>query len=109
TYDTTVGISEQNWTHFVFRSVENQVPVVNADRGYYSMITDSHGEILADLRTPEGGSGVVIADVTLASGDATFYTKVGDWLGWVSLAGFIFFIVYQSMVEKRAKKAAPKA
>ena len=103
TYNSTVGISEQNWTHFVFRAVENQVPVINADRGYYSMITDSHGKILADTRTPEGENGIVMADVTLASG-STFYSKVGDWMGWVSLAGFAFFIVFQSVVEKKAKQ-----
>jgi apolipoprotein N-acyltransferase len=102
-YNTTIGISEQNWTHFVFRSVENQVPVVNADRGYYTMITDTHGKILADVRTPEGSSEVVIADVTLASG-APLYATLGDWLGWVSLAGFVFFMVFQSIVERRAKK-----
>jgi apolipoprotein N-acyltransferase len=103
TYNTTVGISEQNWTHFVMRSAENQVPVVNADRGYYTMITDSHGKILADLRTPEGENGVVIADVTLPYGNS-LYTTVGDWLGWVSLAGFVFFMVFQSIVERRAKQ-----
>jgi apolipoprotein N-acyltransferase len=104
TYNTTVGISEQNWTHFVFRAVENQVPVVNADRGYYTMITDTHGKILADTRTPQGASEVVIADVTLSSANP-IYTVVGDWLGWVSLAGFVFFMVFQSRVEKQAKKA----
>jgi apolipoprotein N-acyltransferase len=103
TYNTTIGISEQNWTHFVFRSVENQVPVVNADRGYYSMITDTHGKILADVRTPAGSSEIVVADVTLASG-SPLYTTLGDWMGWVSLAGFAFFIVFQSIVERRAKK-----
>ncbi len=105
TFNTTVGISEQNWTHFVFRSVENQVPVVNADRGYYTMVTDSHEKILADARTPQGASDVVVADVPLPSGDSPLYTKVGDLLGYVSLAGFVFFIVFQSMVEKRAKQA----
>lgn len=104
TYDTTVGISEQNWTHFVMRAAENQVPVVDADRGYYSMITDNHGKILADKRTPDGESGVVITDVTLAS-KPSLYTSIGDWPGWVSLAGFAFFMVYQSMVESKAKKA----
>lgn len=104
TFNTTVGISEQNWTHFVFRAVENQVPVVNADRGYYTMITDTHGKILADVRTPEGDSAVVVTDVTLSSANP-IYRIVGDWLGWVSLAGFVFFMVYQSIVERRAKKA----
>ncbi len=103
-YDTTVGISEQNWTHFVMRSVENQVPLVNADRGYYTMITDSHGKILADVRSKEGSSEVVIADVTLAEKNP-LYTRLGnDWLGYLSLAGFAFFIVFQSVVESREKK-----
>jgi apolipoprotein N-acyltransferase len=102
-YNTTVGISEQNWTHFVFRSVENQVPVVNADRGYYSMITDSHGRILADTRTPEGSSEVVIADVTLADGNS-LYTLLGDWLGYITLAGYVVFMVFQYRVEKQAKQ-----
>lgn len=103
TYNTTVGISDQNWTHFVMRAVENQVPVVNADRGFYSMITDKHGRVLADARTPEGESAVVIADVPLANG-SSLYSKVGDWMGWVSLAGFAFFMVFQSIVERRSKK-----
>ena len=105
TYDSTVGISEQNWTHFVMRSAENQVPVVNADRGYYTMITDSHGKILADIRTNEGSSAVVIADITLPEGQS-LYTRLGnDWLGYLSLAGFVFFIVFQSVVESRHKKS----
>ena len=107
TYNSTVGISEQNWTHFVFRSVENQLPVINADRGLYTMITDSHGKILADIRTPQGSSEIVMADVVPSSGPS-LYTSLGDILGWVSLAGFVFFMVFQSMVENRAKKAASK-
>jgi apolipoprotein N-acyltransferase len=103
-YDTTVGISEQNWTHFVMRSVENQVPVVNADRGYYTMITDSHGEIVADIRSKTGSSEVVIADVTLPEGNSLYTRLGGDWLGYLSLAGFIFFMIFQSMVESREKK-----
>lgn len=103
-YNSTVGISEQNWTHFVFRSVENQVPVVNADRGYYTMITGTHGEILADVRTPAGANAVVVADVPLAQANS-LYTHVGDWMGWVSLAGFVFFMIFQSRVESQAKKA----
>ncbi len=105
-YDSTVGISEQNWTHFVMRSVENQVPMVNADRGFYSVITDSHGRILADVRTPEGTSDVILADVKLAD-QAPIYTRLGaDWLGYLSLAGFVFFVIYPGIVASRLKKKA---
>ena len=72
--------------------LKNQVPVVNADRGFYTMITDSHGKILADYKSPEGSSKVVIADVTLGREGKSLYTRLGnDWLGYLSLAGFIFF------------------
>jgi apolipoprotein N-acyltransferase len=105
-YDTTVGISEQNWTHFVMRSVENQVPVINADRGYYSMITDSHGNILADVRSKEGSSAVILADVALGDGRSIYNRLGADWLGYVSLAGFIFFTFYPAYLERKEKKAA---
>jgi hypothetical protein len=36
----------------------------------------------------------------------TFYTYTGDLLGWVALAGFVFFIVFQAVTNRRAKKAA---
>ena len=47
----------------------------------------------------------MVGDVTLGSGP-TPYTSLGDILGWVSLAGFVFFMVFQSVTESRAKKAA---
>lgn len=107
-YDTTVGISEQNWTHFVMRSVENQVPVVNADRGFYSMITDSHGRIVADIRSNQGSSQVILADVVPAQ-SRSLYTRLGnDWLGYLSLAGYIFFIIFPGILAKRENKASQK-
>ena len=103
TYNATVGISEHNWTHFMMRSIENRVPVVNTDRGLVSMITDARGNIVAFARTPEGGNDVLVADVQLGNGKSTYHA-VGDWLGWISLAGFAFFTVFQMVVEQRAKK-----
>lgn len=107
TYNATVGISEHNWTHFMMRSVENRVPVVNTGRGLVSMITDARGNVVAFARTPEGGNDVLVADVQLGSGKSVYHA-VGDWLGWVALAGYAFFIVFQMVVEKRAKKEKAK-
>ena len=85
------------------RSAENKVPVVNTGRGYVSMITDARGKRLAFAQTPEGGEEVLIADVQLGTGSSPYHF-VGDWMGWIALAGFVFFIVYQGIVENRAKK-----
>jgi apolipoprotein N-acyltransferase len=101
-YNSTVGISEHNWTHFLMRSVENRVPVVSTGRGLVSMITDARGKILAFAQTPEGGEEVLVADVKLGTGSSPYHFA-GDWFGWVALAGFVFFIIFQGVVEKRAK------
>jgi len=101
-YNTTVGISEHNWTHFLMRSVENRVPVINTDRGLVSMVTDARGKILAFARTPKGGSELLVANIPLGTGSSPYHF-LGDWLGWVSLGGFIFFNIFQMVIEKRAK------
>ena len=53
---------------------------------------------------PEGSSDVVVADVTLASGNS-LYTSIGDVLGYIILAGYIFFMIYPGIVDKRIKQA----
>jgi apolipoprotein N-acyltransferase len=102
--NTTPGIGEQNWTHFVFRSVENQVPMVNADTAYASVITDAHGRILQKSSTPDTGREVLVADVTVGSGNSP-HRILGDWLGWVALVGWVGTWVLESFYKRRAKKA----
>jgi apolipoprotein N-acyltransferase len=36
---------------------------------------------------------LLVADVPLGSGGA-LYTRLGDWMGWLSLGGFVFFVVF---------------
>ena len=48
---------------------------------------------------------VLVGDVSLGSGNTPFL-YLGDWLGWIALAGYIFFVVFQTVTERRAKKAA---
>jgi len=104
TYNSTIGISEHNWTHFVMRSVENRIPIVNADRGILSIITDARGSVIAEEKTPKGGEMVLVADV-IPGNTSSPYLSMSDWLGWVALAGFAFFTGFQMVVEGKAKKA----
>jgi len=39
----------------------------------------------------------------------TLYTQVGDWMGWLSLAGFVFFIVLPEVLKKRQDKDAQES
>jgi hypothetical protein len=69
-----------------------------------SGINNPDGSLAALNTDIEGSRVTLVSDVTLGSGKAP-YTSLGDILGWASLAGYIGFMVFQSMVERRAKKA----
>jgi apolipoprotein N-acyltransferase len=99
------GFGEQYWTNATFRAVENRTAIVVAARETGSAIIDPYGRRIALSDDPEGGQDILIGDVTLESGN-TLYTSLGDILGWVSLAGWVFFLVYQISSDRRAKKAA---
>ena len=84
----------------VLRAVENRVATVKADVAYSAMIVDPYGRILARRdAAPEGGAYALIADVPLGTGN-TINTRLGDWVGWLALAGFIVFTV---VMNKKAK------
>ncbi len=97
------GFGEQAWTNALFRAVENRTAVVISGVATVSGIINPDGSLVA-LDTDINGSRVtLVGDVTLGSGP-TPYTSLGDLLGRASLAGYIFFMVFQSVVEKRARK-----
>jgi hypothetical protein len=60
------------------------------------------------LNTDINGSRLtMVGDVKLGSGNAP-YTKLGDILGWASLISYIGFMVFQNVIERRAKKVSAK-
>lgn len=99
------GFGEQYWTHVTFRAVENRVAMVVTSRQTGSAIIDPHGRQLALSLKPHGEKVTLIGDVPLGSGN-TPYQALGDWMGWISLAGWVFFVVLKSRTTKRAKKRA---
>jgi apolipoprotein N-acyltransferase len=80
------------------------VAIVKADVAYAAAIIDPYGNIVA-LRdgSPDGAAFALVEDVPLGT-TTTLYSKLGDWVGWLSLAGFIFFIVLQE-ISKRQQAA----
>ena len=99
------GFGEQYWTNALFRAVENRTAVVVTGVAHVSAIINPDGSLVALDTDNNGSRATLVGDVTLGTGNA-LYTSLGDVLGWVSLAGFVFFMVFQSVVERRAKKAA---
>jgi len=102
------AIAELHYTHVVFRAIENRVAMVKADGGYDSAIVDPFGRILALAAYPEGGGATLVADVALGNGNGTLNTLLGDWVGWLALAGTLFFAVGGPFLEKAAAKRAQK-
>ncbi len=72
---------------------------------WISVIIDPYGRITAAAVTPGGDKTgqVVIADVPLGSGDSVA-VRLGDWTGWLALAGMAFFIVYDPVTKARARR-----
>ncbi len=98
------GFGEQAWTNALFRAVENRVAVVVSGVATVSAIVNPDGSIV-DLDTDINGSrAILVGDVRLGADNAP-YTSLGDVLGWASLAGYVFFMFFPSVIERRAKKA----
>ena len=99
------GFGEQYWTNVTFRAVENHTAMVVTGAATVAAIIDPYGRQLALDVNRDGSRLTLVGDVPLGSGNTPFL-YLGDWLGWIALAGYIFFVVFQIMTERRAKKAA---
>lgn len=99
----TSGIALEQVAQSVLRAVENRVAVVKADAAYAAVIIDPYGNIIA-LRnaSPNGAAFALVGDVPLGT-ETTLYSKLGDWAGWLSLAGFVFFMVLQEITQRRQR------
>lgn len=94
------AIAAKNYAHPLFRAVENRVALVKADCGYDSAIIDPYGRIIDRAIGSEPSLTVLIADVPLGRANA-LQTRLGDWVGWLSLAGMVFFIVFDAVTARR--------
>ncbi|RME51862.1 MAG: hypothetical protein D6796_00090 [Caldilineae bacterium] len=98
-------IATKHYTHLVFRAVENRVSLVKADNsGNDSVIVDPYGRILASAVTPGGDrrGQAVFADAPLGTGDS-LAVRLGDWTGWIALAGMVFFLIYDPVTKAKTK------
>ena len=96
------SIAQATYPQVVFRAIENRAALVLADVAFNSAIVDPYGRILKLEITPEGAARTLVADVPLGTGD-TPYATLGDWLGWVSLAGFAASIILMRVGNARRR------
>lgn len=95
------GIADKHYTHVVFRAVENRTAMVKADGGFDSAIIDPYGRVISLAMFPEGGEATLVDEVPLGRANA-LAVQLGDWFGWLCLAGMVFFIFGEKQLIKRA-------
>jgi apolipoprotein N-acyltransferase len=69
----------------VFRGVENGFALVRAAQQGVLVVSDAYGRVLADEPTSNVPEALVVRTVPPGPG-ATFYSRTGDWFGWLSVA-----------------------
>lgn len=94
------AIANIHYTHLVFRAVESGVAMVKADGGYDSAIIDPHGRIVRLAASPQGQEATLVADVPLGTG-TTLATRLGDWVGWLTLAGMLGFMFLPMVLRQK--------
>ena len=99
-HDWTGIVGKQN-AHLPYRAIENRVALLKAETAYDSALVDPYGHIIAETRSMEREQHILAADVPLSSGP-TIYSYTGDVLGWLGLAGMIFFMLFSGQLLKRA-------
>lgn len=95
------GIAEKQNPHLVFRAIETRTGIVNAEKAFDSAIVDPYGHILEQTASPIPSQAILVADLPVGTADS-LYIQLGDWLGWVALAGMAFFTFFSGKLEKRA-------
>lgn len=93
------ALSDKEYTHLIFRAVENHVAMVKADTRYDSAVIDPYGRVLASAITPQGERALIVADVPLGAADAAQIT-LGDWVGWLSILGLAFFALPNPLLRR---------
>lgn len=100
------GIGDKHYAHVVFRAVENRTAMIKSDGGFDSAIIDPYGRIISLSSGTEEHEATLVGDVLIGSGKGTITSRLGDWMGWLNLAGMIFFAFGSGWLVKRAEKKA---
>ncbi|MGW8315298.1 MAG: nitrilase-related carbon-nitrogen hydrolase [Bacteroidales bacterium] len=101
------GIALEQVAQSVMRAAENRMAIVKSDVAYASAVIDPYGRILA-LRNgaPEGEAFALVEEVPLVD-HHTVYSRTGDLIGWICLAGLLFFMFFRGMLSRPEEDKIP--
>lgn len=70
-----------------------------------SYAVDPYGRLLGKIDNDAGRTSVLLVDVP-SEGVPTLYARFGDWLGWLSVASVVLFLM--AALLSRRPTASPK-
>ena len=89
------------WLHArmaVLRAVENGFALARSARNGLLTLSDNRGRIIAEVATVPGRFVSTSGKVNVTR-EETFYTRVGDWLGWLCVAMFVILLAFQLLTR----------
>jgi apolipoprotein N-acyltransferase len=92
------------WLHSrmaVLRGVESGFALVRAARRGRLTVSDTRGRVLAEARSGASRTTTLLATVPVGP-VRTVYSRLGDWLGWLSVVLLAIAVVPRRRREKRA-------
>lgn len=99
--------SDKVWDMMVFRALENRVAMVKAEHGWDSAIVDPTGKVMAstDSTSKDGSTRLLMATVRLGPRNSPVL-ELGNWVGWLCVAGLGALIVAQAVRVVRRRRGA---
>ncbi len=83
-----------------FRAIENGFSLVRSTLDGVSLATDPYGRVLAAMDYYKANDRVMIAQVPTHR-VRTILTAVGDWFGWITVAGFVGIAVLAIVLGRK--------
>jgi len=94
-YTNSMAGHLQNLPYYVFRAIENRIPVLRSSTTGISCIIDASGKIIGSVKDPSGRE-IDVAGVTkgriVLSSDRSFYTRHGDLFTYVCIVTVASFL-----------------
>jgi apolipoprotein N-acyltransferase len=89
----------------VFRGVENGLTIVRQADGGLSLVADPYGRVLTAYSHWETADWTQRAQAPTV-GVPTFYSRAGDWVGWLSAVGFVLLAGWALLAGRRRPVAS---
>jgi apolipoprotein N-acyltransferase len=90
----------------VLRGVENGYTIVRASREGLLTLSDPYGRILAESPSSDLPGRSLLAKVTMSGPLPTLYTRIGNLLGWISVAAAALFLALGRFPRHQPSHAA---